>query len=261
MTPAAMDQKLSVIIITRNESHNLPDCIRSVAFADEIIVVDSSSTDGTQQIARDMGAILVETTQWPGFGPQKNLALSKARFEWVLSIDADERVTPQLQAEILTKIHASPDTGAYLIPRLSSFLGHFIRHSGWYPDHVLRLFRRDAGQFSDSAVHEKFIPRTDCRQEKLRHHLIHFSYMNDSDYLRKLEHYSSAAAESAHANNKSSSLRQSIGHAFWAFFKSYVLRLGFMDGRAGLMVAISSAESTYHKYLKIMLLGETRQRL
>ena len=141
MTPAAMDQKLSVIIITRNESHNLPDCIRSVAFADEIIVVDSSSTDGTQQIARDMGAILVETTQWPGFGPQKNLALSKARFEWVLSIDADERVTPQLQAEILTKIHASPDTGAYLIPRLSSFLGHFSRHSGWYPDHVLRLFR------------------------------------------------------------------------------------------------------------------------
>jgi len=104
MTPAAMDQKLSVIIITRNESHNLPDCIRSVAFADEIIVVDSSSTDGTQQIARDMGAILVETMQWPGFGPQKNLAMSKARFEWVLSIDADERVTPQLQAEILSSL-------------------------------------------------------------------------------------------------------------------------------------------------------------
>lgn len=252
---------LSVIIITRNESKNIADCIRSVGFADEVIVVDSDSTDGTQQIVQEMGATLVKTTEWPGFGPQKNLALSKARFEWVLSIDADERVTDELQKEILAKIHSPSVAGAYLIPRMSSFLGHFIRHGGWYPDHVLRLFRRDVGQFSDSAVHEKFIAKSDCSLGRLRNHLIHFSYVSDSDYLRKLEHYSSAAAESAHVNNKSSSLSKSIGHACWAFFKSYVLRLGFLDGRAGLLVAISSAESTYHKYLKLMLLSEHRQRL
>lgn len=246
--------KLSVIIITRNESQNIGDCLRSVDFADQIVVVDFSSSDGTPQIARDMGATVIETSDWPGFGLQKNLALSHACGEWVLSIDADERVTQELQAEIRATISESPRIDAYNIPRLSSFLGHFIRHSGWYPDHVLRLFRKDAGQFSDALVHEKVMLKSERRPGKLKNHLIHYSYLTDSDYLRKLEHYSTAAAMSAFQNNKSSGLGQAVGHAVFAFIKSYVLRLGFLDGRAGILVAISSAESTYHKYLKLMML-------
>lgn len=254
-----MKPRLSVIIITRNESGNIADCIRSVEFADQIVVVDSNSDDGTQNIVKDLGATLIETAHWPGFGPQKNLALSKADGEWVLSIDADERVTDDLRQEIVATINDPQGVEACHIPRLSSFLGYFIRHSGWYPDHVLRLFKREAASFSDDLVHEKVILTGNRRQKKLKHHLIHFSYLTDSDYLRKLEQYSSAAASSAVKNNKSSSLRKSIGHAAWAFFKSYVFKLGFLDGRAGLMVAISSAESTYHKYLKIMLLRKNQE--
>lgn len=251
---------LSVIIITHNESQNIADCLRSVSFADQIVVVDSNSSDGTQQIVQDMGATLIETTNWPGFGIQKNLALSKANCEWVLSIDADERVTKELQAEILSAICAEQSADAYYIPRLSSFLGYFIRHSGWYPDYVLRLFKRGIGVFSDDRVHEKVVLKGHSRHQRLQHHLVHYSYLTDSDYLRKLEHYSTAAAITAHAKNKTSSLRKSIGHALWAFCKSYLFKRGFLDGRAGLLVAISSAESTYHKYLKIMLLDEDKQR-
>ena len=254
-----MNPKLSVIIITRNESGNIADCIRSVSFADQIVVVDSNSDDGTQKIVQDLGATLIETTQWPGFGPQKNLALSKADGEWILSIDADERVTEELRLEIISTINDPQGVEACYIPRLSSFLGHFIRHGGWYPDHVLRLFKKEVASFSDASVHEKVVLTGNRRHKKLKHHLIHFSYLTDSDYLRKLEHYSTAAATSAVNNNKSSSLRKSIGHAAWAFFRSYVLKLGFLDGRAGLLVAISSAESTYHKYLKIMLLQRGRK--
>lgn len=250
-----MKPSLSVILITRNESSNIADCLASVHFADEIIVVDSGSNDETAQIATRMGATVINAPVWPGFGPQKNLALSYATCEWVLSLDADERVSVELKNELLATL-AKPNLDAFRIPRLSSFLGHFIRHSGWYPDYVLRLFRREQGKFSDDLVHEKVVLTDGARTGKLKNHLIHYSYLTDSDYLRKLEHYSSAAAQAAYQRNKKSSLSRCITHAIWAFVKSYIFRAGFLDGRAGLLVAISSAESTYHKYLKLMLLHE-----
>lgn len=243
---------LSVIIITRNEASNIADCINSISFADEIIVVDSNSEDTTPTIAKALGAKLIQTAEWPGFGPQKNFALSFATSDWVLSIDADERVSESLKSEILQAVN-NPAFDSYQIPRLSSFLGHFISHSGWYPDYVLRLFKKDGGEFSDSLIHEKFIPRSD-RVGHLRNHLIHYSYITDSDYLRKLEQYSSLGALAAYNNKKKSSLFITISHALWAFIKSYFIKLGFLDGTGGLLVAISSAESTYHKYLKLMML-------
>lgn len=247
--------KLSIIIITKNEAANIQACLDSVRFADEWIVVDSGSTDNTVAIARAAGATVIETTDWPGFGPQKNRALDAATGEWILSLDADERISPALAAEILAVVGA-PKESAYFIPRLSSFCGYFIHHAGWYPDFIVRLFLRKAARFSGDLVHERVIVQQGTTG-KLREHIVHYSYLNDDDYLRKLVQYSSLGAQQAFAAGKRSSLTSAILHAFSAFLRSYVFKRGLLDGRAGLMVAISSAESTYHKYFKLMLLTET----
>ncbi len=247
--------KLSVIIISKNEAENIQHCLASVDFADEIIVVDSGSTDNTVALAQAAGAIVIETSDWPGFGPQKNRALNAASGEWVLSLDADERVTAELRQEIITAIHSATPHVAFSLPRLSSFCGHFIRHSGWYPDTIIRLFRRGLGAFSEDLVHEKILINQ-ANIGKLTTPLLHYSYRDDSDFLRKLDLYSSLGAQQAFAAGKRSSLRRALLSAFTAFIRNYVLKRGFLDGRAGLMVAISAAESTYHKYLKLMLLAE-----
>jgi glycosyltransferase involved in cell wall biosynthesis len=246
--------KLSVIIITRNEAENIQACLDSVRFANQWIIVDSGSTDGTQAIARAAGATVIETADWPGFGPQKNRALNAADGDWILSLDADERVSPALQAEILAAL-ANSAHAAWALPRLSSFCGHFIRHAGWYPDYIVRLFQRDAARFSDDLVHEQIVV-TGGSTGKLRHHIVHYSYRDDSAYLRKLEQYSTLGAQQAYAAGKRGGLANALLHALSAFLRSYVFKRGMLDGRAGLMVAISTAESTYHKYFKLMLLTE-----
>ena len=243
--------KLSVIIITKNEAQNIGDCLASVAFADQWIIVDSGSTDGTVAIARAAGATVIETPDWPGFGPQKNRALAVAGGDWILSLDADERISPPLQAEILGAIGAARHV-AYEVPRLSSFCGHFIRNGGWYPDHILRLFRRGVARFSDDLVHERVVTKVDLG--RLKEPIIHYSYRNDEDYLRKLAQYSTLGARQAFDAGKRSSFGGALAHALAAFLRSYVFKRGFLDGTPGLMVALSSAESTYHKYFKLMLL-------
>jgi glycosyltransferase involved in cell wall biosynthesis len=248
--------KLSVVIITRNEAHNLPDCLESVKFADQWIIVDSGSTDGTVELARRAGATVIETPDWPGFGPQKNRALDAAQGEWILSIDADERITPESREEILAAM-ASGTQAAYALPRLSSFCGRFIRHSGWYPDYIVRLFRRGAARFSDDLVHERVISGEPVG--KLRHPIIHYSYRGD-EYLRKIEQYTTLGARQAFDAGKRSSLSKAIVHGVAAFLRTYLFKLGFLDGRAGIMVAISAAESSYHKYFKLMLLTEAEAR-
>lgn len=248
--------KLSVIIITKNEAANIQACLDSVSFANQWIIVDSGSTDDTVELARSSGATVIETDDWPGFGPQKNRALDAAQGEWVLSIDADERIPEALRDEILAAIDA-PAHAAYALPRLSSYCGNFIRHSGWYPDYITRLFRRGTAKFSDDQVHEKIIVDT-LPVGRLRTPMLHYSYRDDNDYLRKLSQYSTLGAQQAFAAGKRSTLRKAIGHAVAAFIRSYLLKRGFLDGRGGLMVAISSAESSYHKYFKLMLLSETQ---
>lgn len=244
--------KLSVIIITKNEAQNIGDCLASVAFADQWIIVDSSSVDGTVAIARAAGATVIETADWPGFGPQKNRALAAASGDWVLSLDADERVSDELQAEIMRVIGAAQHD-AYALPRLSSFCGHFIRHSGWYPDYILRLFKRGVAQFSDDLVHERVL--TQVVNGRLLEPIIHYSYRNDDDYLRKLAQYSTLGARQAFDAGKRSSFGGALSHSLAAFLRCYVFKRGFLDGAPGLMVALSAAESTYHKYFKLMLLS------
>ena len=249
--------KLSVIIITKNEADNIQACLDSVSFADQRIIVDSGSTDGTVALARDAGATVIET-DWPGFGPQKNRALDEETGDWVLSLDADERIGEGLRDEILAAI-ARPAHQAYMLPRLSSFCGHFIHHAGWYPDHIVRLFRRGRARFSDDLVHERIVV-AEGSVGRLKNPIIHYSYRDDSAYLRKLEQYSSLGARQAFEAGKRGGLGKAILHGCTAFLRSYVAKRGFLDGRAGLMVAISTAESTYHKYFKLMLLTEAERR-
>jgi glycosyltransferase involved in cell wall biosynthesis len=241
---------LSAIVITRNEAHNLHDCLQSMqGLVDEIIVVDSQSTDNTVAIAQQHGAKVAQPADWPGFGLQKNRALDLATCDWVLSIDADERVTPELAGEIKSILEAGEAEVAYKLPRLSSYCGKFIHHAGWQPDYVLRLFKRGTARFSDDLVHERVV--TQQPVHALQNHLLHYSYLNFSQVLSKVDAYSSASAKQAYARGKRSSVAGALGHGAWAFFRTYVIRRGFLDGGHGLALSISNAETSYYKYLKI----------
>ena len=260
---------VSVIIITLNEAAHIAECLDSVSFADEIVVVDSGSTDGTREIARDRGAKVVLTDDWPGFGPQKNRALDLATQEWVLSIDADERVTPELKEEILAVLRADTTgrgtantlsaaptadmPGAYRIARLSNFGGRWIRHSGWWPDHVLRLFKRGTARFKDVAVHESVV--TDQPVATLKSHFLHYPYDNLEQFIAKINHYSSEAAAMMHARGKRSSVLSAWGHASWTFIRIYLLRRGFLDGKEGFILAAMGASGSFYRYIKLLFLN------
>ncbi|OZI21414.1 LPS biosynthesis protein [Bordetella genomosp. 9] len=251
--------KLSVIVITKNEAANIVACLDSVAFADEFIVVDSGSTDNTVELARSMGATVEQTHDWPGFGPQKNRALNLAEGEWVLSIDADERVTPELASAIQQAI-AAPQFDAYEIARLSDFCGRFIRHSGWWPDHVLRLFRRGAARFSDAAVHEKVVPARPGAIGRLQGHFLHYPYPHLDALVNKVNRYSSDAAAMMHARGKRTGIFGALGHGFWTFIRIYLIRRGFLDGRHGLVLAVTAAAGSFFRYAKLMFLSENARR-
>ena len=241
---------LSVILITRNEEANLADCLASLeGIAQQIVVVDTNSSDRTLDIAKSYGAAIAQPPDWPGFGPQKNRALDLATGEWVLSLDADERLTPALKSEIVTAIHHSAHVDCFAIPRLSWYCGRFIRHSGWNPDYVDRLFKRGSARFSDDLVHERLIPSGQVA--KLENPMLHYSFMNYSQVLQKIDRYSTASAEQAFAKGKTSTPLKAVLHGAWSFFRTYFLRAGFLDGPQGFTLAISNAQGTYYRYVKL----------
>ena len=246
--------RLSVIVITRNEAANISECLRSVDFADEVLLVDSSSTDGTTDIARALGARVSTTIDWPGFGPQKNRALALAVSDWVLSIDADERVTPQLRREIQMVINDPMSGNVFEFPRRSSYCGQFMLHSGWSPDRVVRLFRRGIAHFSDDLVHERLLTKE--KIITLKSPLLHFSFPDFESVLDKVNRYSTAGAHSMQKKKRSTSIWGAVGHGLWAFFRTYILRRGFLDGQLGLALSISNAEGTYYRYAKRWLAME-----
>lgn len=249
-----MPSALSVIIITKNEAANIRACIESVSWADEIVVVDSGSSDATVTICREAGA-QVFVHDWPGFGAQKNRALSYATHEWVFSIDADERVTPELRAAIQAVLAKQNDEhAAYEISRLSSYCGRFMRHSGWYPDRIVRLFRRGAARFSDDLVHEHLL--VEGNVGLLDGELLHYSFENLEQVLNKVNQYSSAGAVMMQRRGRQATLSGAVLRGLWSFVRTYVLRAGFLDGREGFMLAVSNAEGTYYRYLKLMLLNK-----
>jgi glycosyltransferase involved in cell wall biosynthesis len=245
---------LSAIVITKNEETSIRRCLESVAWADEIVVVDSGSTDHTVGICEELAAKVHSTADWPGFGAQKNRALDLAHGDWVLSLDADEWLSPGLQSEIRATVAGPEDHAAYRIPRLSSYCGRFMRHSGWWPDHVPRLFRRGHARFSDDLVHEKLIVRGSIGT--LSQLMLHESFASLEEVLDKVNHYSSAGARMMVADGIAGSLTSAVAHGVWTFMRTYVLKAGFMDGREGFMLAVSNAEGVYYRYLKAGLLGK-----
>jgi glycosyltransferase involved in cell wall biosynthesis len=247
--------RLSVIVIVKNEQAVIRRCLESIAWADEIIVLDSGSTDGTVAICKEYTPQVYET-DWPGFGPQKNRALQRASGDWVLSLDADEWVLPELRDEIRKTVAGTGNQAAFRIPRLSSFCGREMHHSGWWPDYVVRLFRRDRARFSDDSVHERVI--VEGSTGTLVNALRHETFVDLEDLLGKMNVYSTLSARDAHAKGKRGSLTRAVLKSFWAFIRIYVLRLGFLDGREGFMLAVSTAEGTYYRYAKLALLGRRR---
>ena len=248
--------ELSIILITKNEAANIRACLESVQWADEVIVVDSGSTDDTVAICRDLGA-QVHAHDWPGFGVQKNRALGYASKDWVLSLDADERVTPELRADIERAMQAAHAADAYLVPRLSNYCGRFMRHSGWYPDLLPRLFRRGKARFSDDLVHERLI--VEGATGELQGLLLHYAFDDLEEVLHKINQYSSAGARMMQQRGRRATLTGAVLRGMWSFARTYVLRGGFLDGCEGFMLAVSNAEGTYYRYLKLMLLNRKQK--
>lgn len=244
---------LSVIIITKNEANAIASCLESVIWADEIIVLDSGSQDETVNICRQY-TDLVFSTDWPGFGVQKQRALDKAQGDWVLSLDADELVTAELRSEIQQALQQD-FYQAYEIPRLSSYCGRQMRHGGWWPDPVLRLFRRNKGRFSDAMVHERIV--VDGVVGKLQSPLLHNAFVNLDEVLHKVNSYSSLGAVMLYRQGVQSSLAKAIGKAVWTFFRTYILKMAILDGQQGLMLSLSNAEGSYYKYLKLVELHQS----
>ncbi|QGZ60983.1 glycosyltransferase family 2 protein [Paraburkholderia acidisoli] len=251
---------LGVAIITKNAAARLAQCLDSVAFADTVVVLDSGSTDATLDIARAHGARVLETPDWPGFGPQKNRALDALDalgMDWVLSIDADEVVSPELAASIRAAL-AAPAADVYAVDRLSSFCGAWIHHSGWYPDWIPRLFKRGTARFSDDLVHERLV--FEANAQRITGKLLHYSYEDFDAVLRKLDAYSSAGARQRAASGKRGSFGKAVARGAWAFVRTYVLRAGFLDGRAGFQIAVFNAETVYYRFLKLARLTEAGSR-
>ena len=238
---------LSAVLITRNAARQLPDCLAALNFCDEIVVVDSGSTDATCSIAAERGARVIEQT-WLGFGLQKQFAVSQAGNDWVLCVDADERVSAQLQRNIVEALRA-PEFDAYRFPRCNRFMGRYLRHGEGYPDWSLRLFDRRKAQWSDDAVHEKVVTLSPVGT--LSGDLLHDSAESLSHYLAKQDQYTTLSAQEALTRGKSATrLRQYLSPVI-RFIKFYMVRLGFLDGIPGLVHIAIGCRNSYAKYAKM----------
>lgn len=244
----ATRQPLSVAIITLNAASQLEDCLKSARFADDIVVVDSGSTDGTQALAMRYGARVIDQS-WLGFGPQKQFAVEAARHDWVLCLDADERVSPDLQAAIEHALRV-PLAGAYRFPRCNRFLGRYLKYGEGYPDWSLRLFDRRQARWSDDAVHEKVV--TDAAIGTLKGDLLHDSAETLAAYLTKQNRYTSLAADMALQAGKRASFGRLAFSPIVRFIKFYVIRQGFRDGLPGLIHIAIGCMNSFLKYAKML---------
>jgi len=237
---------ISAILITRDECDNIADCLDALGFCDEIIVVDSGSTDGTPDIAKARGAKVTIETDWQGYGVQKQRALDRAGCDWVLAVDADERIPELLRDEILAAVGAQQLAG-YRIKRLNWFLGRPLRHGGWYPDPVLRLAKRGSARFKPAIVHETLA--VDGAVGELETPMEHLSYRTIDDVLAKMRRYALASAEARRRDGVTGGLGSALLRAHFTFLKAYLFQLGLLDGGRGLVAAIARSQETFWRYL------------
>jgi glycosyltransferase involved in cell wall biosynthesis len=252
--------KISAVIITFNEEKKIADAVKSVDWADEILVVDSESTDETREIAESLGAKVI-IKKWQGFSAQKQFAVENASFEWIFSLDADEKVSEELREEILKlKNNAENiDADGFRIPRLSFYMHRPIRHCGWYPDWQMRFFNRRKGRWKDVLIHESFELETGAKIEKLSGDILHYSWESAAQHEQMIgERYAPLAAEQNFRNGKRTSPLKIATAGFFAFFQTYILKAGFLDGFAGFCIARFAA---HHAFLKHMLLWEKQSDL
>jgi glycosyltransferase involved in cell wall biosynthesis len=245
--------KLTVTVITHNEAHHIADALQSVAWADEIIVIDSRSTDDTVAIARRY-ATRVEVREWPGYSMQKNYAATLASNDWILSLDADERASPELAAEIRETLQRGPEVSGYRIPRITWYLGQWIRTTDWYPDYQLRLYDRRAGRWNGRRVHES-VDLTGPAGT-LRHEIRHYAYRDVSHHLATIDRYTTLAAEQWIAQGRRTNPIEAAIHPPLAFIRNYLLRGGIRDGAAGFLVSVLNS---YYVFLKLVKLWELQR--
>jgi glycosyltransferase involved in cell wall biosynthesis len=246
--------KLSVTVITKDEAANIGDALKSVAWADELVVVDSWSSDETVAIARQYTDHVI-ARDWPGYVAQKNYAASVASHDWILSLDADERVSPNLADEIKSTLAGEPAYGGYRIPRVTWHLGRWIRTTDWYPDDQLRLYDRRTADWTGRYVHESVSVRGSVG--RLKGELQHFAYRDIAEHLETIDRYTTFAASQMHEADKKAGLLHLAGHPPLAFFRNYVLRGGFRDGIPGLII---SAMNAYYVFLKLAKLWEIQRQ-
>jgi glycosyltransferase involved in cell wall biosynthesis len=249
------ENPLSVAIITKNEAENLRSCLQSVAFAGQIVVVDSGSTDATLQIASEFGCDIYSES-WRGFGPQKQLAIDRCSQSWILVLDADERIPPETAAaikDIVTGLNIKE--AGFSFPRKNYFQSRWIKHAGWWPDRIIRLFRKETGRMTTATVHEAvevkgLVGFLDVPIE-------HFTECRLSKIIQKIDNYSTLGAEEAFKEGKRSSICSAFLRAFFTFFQDYLFRGGIFDGMPGLTLAVTDSVNKFFKYAKLNELGRT----
>lgn len=239
--------KISATIITCDEERNIARAIESLRCCDEILVVDSGSTDRTVEIAEKLGARVIESP-WPGYAKQKNLAAAKASHDWIFSLDADEALSEALEAEIWQLKKNGPDHDGYTVPRMAQYLGRWILHSGWYPDRKVRLYDRRKATWVGEYVHESV--RVQGSRGHLRSNLLHYTCESISEHLRTLDRYTTLAAQEVVARRQKVAWPNLILDPAWTFLRTYFLQLGFLDGLEGLMIAYMAATYSFLKYAK-----------
>lgn len=249
-----MAARLSVVMIAKNAADLLPDCLASVDFADEIVLLDSGSSDDTVELARSLGAKVFIDTDWQGFGIQRQRAQSFATGDWILMIDTDERVTPALKQALLSVLEAPVSGTVYSIARRNYFLGRFMRHSGWYPDRVKRLYTRNEYRYNTSRVHES-LNSEGAQIIALQGDLLHLTCRDFASFQRKQLAYATAWAQERHQLGKQTSLAGIFSHTLGALLKTLLLRGGVLDGKQGWLLAVVNAQYTFNKYTELWALN------
>ena len=243
--------RISAYIIAYNEAEKIRDCINSVLWADEIIVADSHSTDGTTEIARELGAKVIHIP-FKGYGDLRNQAISNCSEDWIFSLDSDERCTIEVRDEIIALIDNAP-LDIYQVPRKNFFMGKWIKHSGWYPNYRQpQLFRNGKMRYTTESVHEGYISQSDKEIGVIKNFIWQFPFKNTEEILRKANRYSTLGVQKLQEKEKNSTVFKAFLHGSWSFIKHYIFKLGFLDGGPGFVIAFGNFEGTFYRYVKLM---------